>query len=407
METIDISSRAFWSKNFQERDESFARLRAEAPVSWHPPIEAAYPHDERGFWAVTRAADISEVSRNPDLFPSRFGIAVEPMPRSHGRHNSSFLSMDPPEHGRYRGLVSAAFTPKAISKITQRIEADAARIVDSLVGAGDIDFVADCASRLPLATFADMVGVPEADRDRVAEAAHTIIGGGKATGVPAEEAMAARASEFAFLLAMGADMAQHRRSHPSDDLMTGLVQAEIDGERLTDQEIGEFMALISAAGTDTTKQTTTLTALALNEHPEQRDWLLADFDGRIMQSIEEFVRYASPVMAFARAANEDTELDGAHIAAGDKIVLFYCSGNRDRSLVENPAEFDLSRSRSRHVSFGGGGPHYCLGNGVAKTQLRALFKQLLTRVPDIEFGRPEQLVGSFINGVTRLPAHIG
>jgi cytochrome P450 len=315
--------------------------------------------------------------------------------------------MDPPEHGRYRALVSAAFTPKAIAKITARIEADAARIVDSLVGAGDIDFVTDCASRLPLATFADIMGVPDADRDRVALAAHTVIGGGKATGVPQEEAMAARASEYAFLQAMGKDMARHRRGNPSDDLMTGLVEAEIDGERLSDNDIGQFMALLSAAGTDTTKQTTTLTMLALKQHPEQRDWLLADFDGRIMPAIEEFVRYATPVMGFARTASEDTELGGARITAGDKIVLFYCSGNRDPALAANPAEFDLSRPRSRHVSFGGGGPHYCLGNGVAKTQLRALFKELLTRIPNIEFGTPEPLLRSFINGVEKLPAHIG
>jgi len=315
--------------------------------------------------------------------------------------------MDEPDHGRYRALVSAAFTPKAIAKISARIEADAARIVDSLVGAGDIDFVTDCASRLPLATFADIVGVPEADRDRVALAAHTVIGGGKATGLPHAEGLAARLSEYEFLQALGVDMARQRRAHPSDDLMTGLVEAEIDGDRLSDYDIGQFMALLAAAGTDTTKQTTTLTMLALQEHPAQRDWLLADFDGRIMPAIEEFVRYATPVLAFARTAGEDTELGGAHIAAGDKVVLFYCSGNRDDALVANPAEFDLSRPRSRHVSFGGGGPHYCLGNGVAKTQLRALFKQLLTRIPDIELGKPEPLRRSFINGVDRLPTHIG
>jgi cytochrome P450 len=404
---VDISSRAFWGKSFQERDESFARLRAEAPVSWHPPMEVGHPHDERGFWAVTRAADISKISGNPERFSSQNGIAVEPMPLPRPKRSSFFLSMDPPEHGRYRGLVNAAFTPKAVSRIAERIEADAERIVDSLVGAGDIDFVADCASRLPLTTFADIVGVPLSERAQVAEAAHTLIGGGAAAGLPPGEVLAAKMSAHEFLLATGAGMAEHRRRNPADDLMTGLVQAEIDGERLTDRDIGEFMTLISVAGTDTTKQTTTHTALALSHNPDQRDWLLADFDGRIMQAIDEFVRHATPVMAFARTATEDVELHGAHVAAGDKLVLFYCSGNWDSALVENPEKFDLSRPRSRHVSFGGGGPHYCLGNGVAKTQLKALFKQLLTRVPDIEFGRPERLAGSFINGISSLPAHTG
>ncbi|MFI9387030.1 cytochrome P450 [Kutzneria sp. NPDC052558] len=404
---VDISSRAFWAKDFHHRDESFARLRARAAVSWHPPMEVSYPHDERGFWAVTRAADISAVSREPELFSSRHGIAAEPLPRRHSAHSSFFLSMDPPEHGRYRALVNAAFTPKAVGRIAERIEADAAQIVDSLVGAGDIEFVADCASRLPLTTFSDIVGVPPSERARVAEAAHTLIGGGKAEGLPPESVLAAKMSEYQYLLAMGASMAEHRRRKPSDDLLTGLVQAEIDGARLTDREIGQFMTLISVAGTDTTKQTTTLTALALDQHPDQRDWLLADFDGRVMPAIEEFVRHATPVMTFARTATADTELHGAPIAAGDKVVLFYCSGNRDGAVFTDPEKFDLRRPRSRHVSFGGGGPHYCLGAGVARTQLRALFKQLLTRLPGIEFGTPVRLAGSFVNGIATLPARVG
>ena len=197
-----------------------------------------------------------------------------------------------------------------------------------------------------------------------------------------------------------------RRRKPSDDLMTNLVQAEIDGARLTDDDIGDFLVLISVAGNDTTKQTTTRVALALHEHPEQRDWLMADFDGRIVQAAEEFVRYASPVMQFTRTAAADTELNGIPIASGDKVALFYCSGNRDNSVFVDPEKFDLSRPRTPHVGFGGGGPHFCLGNGVAKTQLRALFRQLLTRVPHIEFGEPQPLMSNFINGIVRLPAYI-
>ena len=403
---IDISSLAFWRKEFSEREKSFATLRMEAPVSWHAPVEVPYTHDEKGFWAVTRAKDITTVSMNPEIFQSRQGIALDPTPPGTPKGGAFFLEMDAPEHLRYRRLVSAAFTPKAIRKISDRIERNAEAIVDSLIGAGEVDFVEECSSRLPLTTVSDIVGVPESERAQVATAANQLVGGGDAADVPPEQALAFKVEQYLYLRSMGASLAAHRRRSPSDDLMTNLVQAEIDGARLTDDDIGDFMVLMSVAGNDTTKQTTTRVALALHEHPEQRDWLMADFDGRISQAVEEFVRYASPVMQFTRTAAEDTELNGMPIASGDKVALFYCSGNRDDSVFVDPEKFDLSRPTTSHVGFGGGGPHFCLGNGVAKIQLRALFNQLLTRVPHIEFGEPQPLMSNFINGIARLPAYI-
>jgi cytochrome P450 len=188
--------------------------------------------------------------------------------------------------------------------------------------------------------------------------------------------------------------------------MTSIVQAEVDGQRLTDEQIGAFMILLSTAGNDTTKQTTSHTVLALSRHPDQRRWLMADWDGRITRAVEEFVRWATPVMDFSRTAAVDTEIRGTTIRAGEKVGLFYCSGNRDESVFDRPHEFDLTRTPNPHVGFGGGGIHYCLGHSVAKTQLRSLFAQLLDRIPDIEIGEPEYLANSFVHGIARLPASI-
>ncbi len=404
---VDISSAAFWARSVEERDEAFSRLRAEAPVSWHQPADWHEPHPQKGFWAVTRAAEIREVSLNSSVFCSSNGTTLDPMDPALSTAASFFLTMDEPSHSRYRGLISAAFTPKAIRQIAQQIEANAEKIVDDLAGAGDVDFVQACSARLPMATVSDLVGVPESDRARLALAAERLVGGADVPGRPLEEIYELLAGEMFHIFGTGQELAAHRRAHPTDDLLTNLVQAEIDGQRLSDDDIGAFLVLISVAGNDTTKQTTSLGSLALQANPNQRDWLLENVDGRIGRATEELVRWVCPVIQFARTATEDTELGGQQIAAGDKVVLFYCSGNRDESAFPAAATFDLSRTPNPHLGFGGGGAHYCLGNGVAKIQLRALFKQLLTRIPSIEFGEPVRMQSNFINGVTKLPAHVG
>jgi cytochrome P450 len=405
---VDISSGDFWRRSFDERERSFARLRAEAPVSWHPATDWHEPHPQQGFWALTRAADIAAASMNPDDFRSGHGITLDPVDPELAGLATFILSMDPPRHSRYRKLISAAFTPKAVARLSDQIQAHATGIVDSLVGAGDVDFVRDCSARLPMATVSDLVGIPDGDRERVALAAERLVGGADVRELsdPAE-AFGLLAEEYAFLLATGAELAAHRRAHPAEDLLTNLVQAEIDGERLSDEDIGAFLVLLSVAGNDTTKQSTTLGMLALQEHPDQRAWLLADLDARLGTAVEEIVRWVSPVMQMTRTAARDVVVRGAEIAAGDKVALFYCSANRDPDRIEDPARFDLSRERNPHLGFGGGGPHYCLGSGLARTQLRALLRELLTRLPALRLGTPVPLEGNFIHGASALPAHTG
>jgi cytochrome P450 len=257
-----------------------------------------------------------------------------------------------------------------------------------------------------MATVSDLVGIPAADRERVALAAERLVGGADVRDLAVADAFVLLAEEFAFLMRTGTELAAHRRSRPGDDLLTNLVQAEIDGERLTDEDIGSFLVLLSVAGNDTTKQSTTLGMLALQEHPEQRAWLLDDLDGRIGTAVEEIVRWVSPVMQMTRTAARDVVLGDAEIAAGDKVALFYCSANRDPDRIDEPTRFDLGRERNPHLGFGGGGPHFCLGSGLARTQLRELLTQLLTRLPNLQLGKPVPLAGNFINGASALPARV-
>jgi len=412
----DISSKGFWAKPFDEREETFRWLRENAPVSWHPPLEEpalpAAVHGEAGFWALTRAEDISFVSRNHELFSSELGMPYLP-PRAPGATGlpPSLLELDPPRHTEYRKVLSSAFTPKAVGLLAAKIEQRAEQIVDRVRGAGKFDFVAEVSSKLPMLTIADLVGVPEDKVMAFAEAGNNLVEADQPETLNALPAgvtpQAWVMQQVGYLMGMGAELANARRARPEDDIMTRLVTADIGGRKLGNEDIGTMMMLLSVAGNDTTKQTTSHTVVNLARRPEQREWLLEDFDGRIMGSIEEFVRYATPVMQFARTATEDTTIRGAEITAGDKVGLFYCSGNRDETVFPDPEAFDLSRPPSGHVGFGGGGVHFCLGNGVAKAQLRALFRQILTKLSDLEVGEPELLISSGMNGIKSLPVTTG
>jgi cytochrome P450 len=403
---FDITSRDFWSQTFDRRDETFAQLRAADGLTWHRPFDSLFPMEEPGFWALTRRADIAYVSQHPELFTSAQGVALSPMPAEIQRFASFFLSMDPPQHTVYRRLISSAFTPRNVRQIEEQIHRNAIAIVDDLVGAGEVDFVAACSARLPMLTIMDMLGVPPADQPAVAYAAEKLFGMSDDEYATPEERAEDPIAQITLLSNTGVELAQFRRNNPGDDLMTGIVNAEVDGHRLTDEEIGAFLILLASAGNDTTKQSTTHAMLALAENPAQREWLMEDFENRIGPAVEEFVRWSSPVLQFARFATEDTEINGAPVQAGDKVGLFYCSANRDEAAFADPGAFDLSRSPNPHLGFGGGGPHFCLGNQLAKAELRNLFRELLTRLTTVEFGEPDLLYSNFVHGVKRLPAFV-
>lgn len=403
---LDISAREFWATTADDRERTFAVLRRERPVSWQRPVAASLMpmSPEPGYWAVVRNADICEVSRHSDVFLSSKGVHMEPVPENLIEASLSFLGMDGKKHAKIRGLVRAAFTPRAVRTLVESIETNSARIVGELAEAGSgCDFVRNCAVKLPLVTISDMVGVPDSQRDAVRDAADAMVSVTDPLYLGDRNPLEVMIVNQMFLHQVAVEMAQDRRRNPRDDIMTNLVQAEVDGEQLTDAEIGAFMVLMSVAGNDTTRQTTSLTLRALTQHPDQRDWLMADFDGRIGTAIEEFVRWATPVMTFSRIAATDYQLNGQHIAAGDKVVMAYSSGNRDAETFDQPERFDLSRHPNPHVAFGGGGAHYCLGAQLAKAQLKALFGNLLTTLPGIQAGEPTYLSGNFIHAVGALP----
>jgi cytochrome P450 len=404
---LDISAPEFWDKDFRTRDETFAQLRAEDGLSWHPPASSIFPHEELGYWAVTRHADIRHVSHHNEIFGSRHGISVDPLPAEVQQVSSFFLAMDPPEHTRYRRLISSAFTPKQVRRIESQIEANAAEVVDQLIerlhAAGEVDFVSQCSGKLPMRTIADMIGIDPADREAVAFAAESLFSATDDEYATIEERATHALTQIGVLSSAGTELAQRRRQEPHEDLMTNIVNAEVDGHRLSDTEIGAFMVLLGSAGNDTTKQTTSHAFKALARHPEQREWLLEDFEGRIDTAIDEFVRFATPVMDFARHALIDTELAGTPIKAGEKLGLFYCSANRDETVFDRPHEFDITRSPNPHFGFGGGGAHFCLGAQLAKMQLRHLFHQLLTRLPEVEVGEPEYVHSNVFHAIKRMP----
>ena len=403
---MDITSHDFWSQPFAVRDETFAQLRAGQGLTWHRAFASLFPMEEPGFWALTRRADIAFVSQHPELFTSAEGVALDPMPAEIQRIASFFLTMDPPQHTTYRRLISSAFTPRNVRQIEDQIHKNAVTVVGDLIGAGDIDFVAACSARLPMMTIMDMLGVPQADQPEVATAAEKLFSMSDDEYSTLEERAQDTINEIMLLSSTGAELAKFRRASPGDDLMTSIVNAEVDGHRLTDQEIGAFLILLASAGNDTTKQSTTHVMMALVDNPDQRDWLMEDFENRIGPAVEEFVRWSSPVLQFARFVTQDTEINGHPVSAGDKVGLFYCSANRDEAVFDKPGQFNLQRSPNPHLGFGGGGPHFCLGNQLAKAELRNLFRELLTRLKTVEFGEPDLLYSSFVHGVKRLPAFV-
>ena len=402
----DLSSLAFWQGTARDREATFAVLRAEAPVSWHrPPSTVLYvdPADA-GFWAVVSHRHVAEATRRHEDLVSGEGIVFETLPAELLDAAQSIIAMDPPRHTAVRALVASAFTPRQVRRIADSIRTTARALVDEVAPHGEADVVVDLAAPLPMHTIFDTIGVPDADRRVLAHEARYAGGWNDPELMGDDEVLPRLFTAATTLHAYALDLAARRRDDPRDDVMTTLVQAEVDGSRLTDHEIAAFFSLLCIAGNDTTRQAAGFGTLALLEHPEQRDWWAADPAGRGRTAVEELVRWTSPIMTFRRTAARDVELGGAQIGAGDKVVLFYASANHDETVFDAPGVLDLSRDPNRHVGFGGGGIHHCLGVSLARQSLAALFGELLTRLPDLELaGEPQRGVSTFFHTLSHLP----
>jgi len=379
--------------------DQFAWLREHAPVCWHADGgEPGWP----GFWAVTRHHDIEHVSRHPEIFSStqRLALFGEIPEEQIQLQRLMMLNMDPPQHTRQRAFVNRGFTPRMIGRLEDHIAQICHTLLDDVQHAGAADFVTEIAAPLPLWVICELIGAPVEDRGRIFELSNLMIGAGDPEFQIAPEASQNAAIE---IYAYGEALAERRREQPADDIITKLLQPDDAGEALSSTEFDLFFLLLTVAGNETTRNAAAGGMLALFEHPEQWQRLLDD-PSLIPTAAEEIVRWVSPVNLFRRTAMCDTELGGQAIAAGDKVVVFYSSANRDESVFTAAEKFDVGRDPNPHVGFGGGGPHFCLGRHLAALELRVLLKALTERMPGIRLdGQPSRLRSNFINGIKHMP----
>jgi methyl-branched lipid omega-hydroxylase len=407
-EDVDLSSLDFWSLPSEQREAGFAALRREKPISFHaefePPPEIPLPRGP-GYWALTRHRDVLAVSRNADLFCSGKGTNIPDLPESFNEFFGSMINMDDPKHGRHRRIVSRGFTPRALARLEEGVQQRAKEIVDRVIERGECDFVSEIAAPLPLGIICDMMGIPESQNRFVFEKTNVILGLGDPEYVPeGSNVLMAALTAGQALAALMNDLAEHRRKRPTDDLTSALLNAETEGGALTQPELASFFVLLVVAGNETTRNAISHGMKALTDFPDQRKKWWADFEGVAPTAIEEIVRWASPVIHFRRTVTRDTELSGQKLAAGEKVVLWYNSANRDEDAFEAPDRFDVTRTPNEHVGFGGPGPHHCLGANLARREMRVVFREIATRIPDLEItGPPEMLRSNFIHGIKRMP----
>jgi cholest-4-en-3-one 26-monooxygenase len=310
------------------------------------------------------------------------------------------LNMDPPMHTRYRLLVNKGFTPRMVGRLEEQVRVLAGEIVDAVAGKGECDFVTDIAAELPLQVIAEIMGVPQEDRHLVFDWSNRMVGSEDPEYQHTEDGAMEASTE---LYAYAHELAAKRRASPQDDIISVLLQSEVNGEKLSELEFDLFFLLLAVAGNETTRNLIAHGMLALIEHPDQRARLLAD-PSLLPSGIEEMLRWGTPVMHFRRTAQRDIEILGQPVAEGQKVVIWYISANRDETVFPDPFRFDVGRSPNEHISFGGGGPHFCLGANLARLEIRVIFDEVLRRLPDMELAGPVQrLRSNFINGIKHMP----
>ena len=407
LDDVDLSSvDDFWTRPMADRHAAFAALRRHDPIRFFAEGEIEGLPPGPGYWALTRHADVVEASRRPADFCSGRGTNVPDLPPEFLEFFGSMINLDDPRHARLRRLVSAGFTPRMMHELDAGIDATAASIVDAAAVGGTCDFVVDVAARLPLAIICDLMGIEPDRRDEVFELSNVVLSQGDPEYVPeGTDPLTAFLAAGAGLAAIMHETADLRRGGDGQDLTSVLVNAELEGERLTEDELASFFVLLCVAGNETTRNATAWGLQFLTENSDQRDRWLADLDGVTPTAVEEIVRMASPVIHFRRTATADGVRLGDHeFAEGDKVVLFYASANRDEAVFAEPDRFDVTRDPNPHVGFGGPGPHFCLGAHLARRQVGAMFRELLARFPGVHAtAEPDRLRSSFVNGIKHLP----
>jgi cytochrome P450 len=414
LDAVDLSDRDWWAGPPSVRYATFAALRRERPFAFFAEPEMPGIPVGPGYWAVTRYADLEAISSQPALFCSgRGAVSIPDVPADLNEFYGSLISMDDPRHAKIRRIVSKAFTPRVLEQLVDGVRA----VVDDVLTrarrtaeaqGGAIDVVADIAAPIPLRVICDMMGVPEEDRAMVLARSNVILSGGDPELIEDEDdpvtAFLLAGMELAGLMER---LAAERLERPRSDLTTALVTTEVDGERLSNQEIASFFILLLVAGNETTRNAISQGVLALHEHPDQRARWAAD-PGLDRTAVEEVVRWTSPVTWMRRTATRDGEVNGHRFREGDKFLLLYAAANRDPAVFRDPEVLDLARDPNPHVGFGSRGPHFCLGAHLARRELAVTFRALFDQLPDLEVtGQPDRLRSSFVNGIKRLPARLG
>ena len=403
---IDLSSPEFWTAPRDWRYGAFKTLRDEAPFQFFEefvPEDSLFPRGP-GYRALTRHEDIWHVSRNPQLFCSGNGSNIGDMPVEINEFFGSMINMDDPKHFRLRSIVSKGFTPKEITALEESVRVRSKAVIDRMFERfpdRTCDFVREVAALMPLQIICDMMGIPESDEEMIFNWTNTILGVGDPEYVGSFEDLVRVGGEiFNYALALG----EERKKNPTGDIASVMMSAEVDGERLTAQEFGSFFILLVVAGNETTRTAIAHGMRELTLNPDQRALWFGDFETHTKTAVEEIVRYATPVIHFRRTATEDTEINGQPIKQGEKVVMFYQSGNRDERVFTDPGTFDITRPLApAQVGFGAGGPHFCLGANLARREVAVMFDEIRRRVPTLEItGEPAYLQSSFINGIKRM-----
>ena len=380
--------------------EHFAELRRTAPIWWNAQSDHCGGFKDGGFWAVTRHADVREISRRSDVFSSwekgaiiRFGQEMPPDRIEMLR--LIMLNQDPPQHTKVRGIVSRGFTPKSISSLREALRDRAERIVTEALSSGSGDFVTDVACELPLQAIAELLGVPQEDRRKIFDWSNQMIAYDDAEYEIEPDVASAQLLGYAW------NMAEQRRACPMDDIVTKLVQADVDGESLGSDQFGFFVLLLAVAGNETTRNAITHGMAAFLDHPEQWERFKAE---RTSTAADEIVRWATPVVAFQRTAKQDVELGGVLVKEGQRVGMYYSSANFDPEVFEDPHAFDIGRDPNPHLGFGGSGTHYCLGANLARLEIELIFNAIADRMPDIrKLAEPERLRSGWLNGIKHFP----
>ena len=407
---IDISQNEFWLLSLDERQAAFAELRRlDSPPFFDVP-ENPFNTEEQGYYAFVRHADVLEASRHADIFSSARGAtSLVDLPPDFNEYFGSMINMDDPRHARLRRIVSRAFTPKMIKKFEDDVQRAAAVVVDDLLATGPCDFVTQVSARLPLKIICDMMGIGDEHFEMVLKNTNIILAGGdpEFLSEDMDAAIGQILTAGADLAGLVTNLAAERATQPGEDLVSALASANVDGEQLTPAELASFFILLVVAGNETTRTALSHALVLLTDHQDQRELLLADFDGRIAGAVEEIVRYVSPVIWMRRSVTRDAVVNGHQFREGEKCALMYWSANRDESVFASPEKFDIMRSPNPHVGFGGAGPHFCLGAHLARREITMMLRELMQRVPAIRAaGEPDRLLSSFINGIKHLPCEL-